>query len=361
MLNPIAPSSPRNKQPFIIDAITRLARKLGPGMKLPTAHELSRQLGVTIATLDRSLTTLESRGVINRRQGSGIYVSDCPIQKTIALVFGVNVFEGGISPIYSVLLKQCEKRASSLPERFSVFLGSPALSGGSQSPLHYDLDEALNNGKLDGVLLFAKASARQEDVLRERGIPMAALTAHSEWPGVVSHDAQGMIRSAILALRDEGCKTIGLLGALSEHAEAFRKEMRRTRMSVSEQWIFFPDENDQALSVHQGLYEREKYGHRWASQIVSGKDLPDGLISTDDMITRGACPVFLGNELRIGKDFFFATHANNDSFVLEEWGSGLIRFVFDSQETVDAMFAALDAHMNGTPLQEPVLIAARRC
>ena len=361
MSNPVAANSPRNKQPFLIDAITDLARKLGPGMKFPTTQELSRQLGVTISTLDRSLTTLESRGVIVRRQGSGIYVSECPVRKTIALVFGVNIFEAGISPIYSILLNHCEKRSASLPERFSIFLGSASLSGSRRSLLHHDLDEAINNGKLDGLLLFGKESGRQEDALRERGVPMAALTVHSKWPGVVCHDSKKLIREAIKALREGGCKSIGFLGALPEQTNYFLKAMRLVGMPVNDRWVFSPNPNDEAFCFHQGLFERERYGNQWASQIISGKDRPDGMISTDDMITRGACPVFEGNKFRVGKHFLFATHANIGSLVLVEWSSELIQFAFDPQETVDAMFAALEAHMNGNPQPKHLLIAPHRC
>ena len=52
--------SPRNKQPFIISELTRMAGEYGPGMKLPTAQQLARKFEVTLTTLDRSLAKLES-------------------------------------------------------------------------------------------------------------------------------------------------------------------------------------------------------------------------------------------------------------------------------------------------------------
>lgn len=354
--------APRQKQEYVIQAVTRMARKLGPRMKLPTAQELSRQLGVTVTTLDRSLAKLEGRGVIRRKQGSGIYVADSLQKKTIGLVFGVNVFEPGISPIYSILLRHCEKRAASFEERFSTYLGSPALSGSQDALIHYDLEEALKNQRLDGLLLFAKASGKQEECLRQSGIPMSVLTAHIIGPGVVMHDNEQMIRDAAIALKAEGCQSIGFLGPIPDHREMFVRTMEKMEMPCEERWVICPDVNEKSYSTHQGLFERQSFGRKSATRLISqGRAaLPDALISSDDMITRGACPVFESMGIRVGRDFKFATQSNKESMVLAEWSSELIQFEFDPQETIDAMFEALEKQMQGLDASAPTLIHARR-
>lgn len=354
----------RGKQPYVIDAVARMARRLGPGMKLPTIQTLAQELGVTIATVDKSLAKLESRGLINRKHGSGIYVSDRPQQKTIGVVFGVNVFHPGISPIYSIFLNQCERRVaqSQLQERYSLFLGSPALSGSSLSPIHHDLEEAIKDRKLDGLLLFAKSSGRQEDYIRESGVPMVALTGHSEWPGVVKLDSERLVRDAVEALRERGCRTIGFFGALPEHGPFFERAMKDAGLSLDKKWMILPDESSESFSVHQGLFEHEQFGQECATQLIvrGNGTLPDGLICTDDMITRGACPVFESQGLEIGLDFKLATHSNKGSFVLAEWASEMIQFAFDPQEIVDAMFSLLESHMQGQEVHEHRLITAHR-
>lgn len=339
-----------------------MAHKLGPNIKLPTAKELCVQLGVTITTLDRSLAKLEDRGVIRRLQGSGIYVADALQKKTIGVVFGLNIFDAGIPPIYSILLSDCEKRAMTLPERYSTYIGSPGLSGSHDAAIHHDLEEALKNHRLDGLLLFAKASKRQEEVLREFGVPMAVMTAHGLGPGVVTLDTESLIRDAAETLRQEGCRTLGFLGPLPEHCEMFSRAIASLGLSTQEKWILNPDVTDKTFTVHEGLFGRQNFGHNSATQILSwGRaEMPDGLISTDDMITRAACSTFTQRGLQIGKNFKFATQSNKDSMILAEWSRDLIQFEFDPQESIDAMFDVLDRLMRGLDASEPRLVRARR-
>lgn len=53
-----------------------LERRLGPGEKLPNELELSRQLGVSRATLREALRDLTTQGVLEVRRGKGTFVSE---------------------------------------------------------------------------------------------------------------------------------------------------------------------------------------------------------------------------------------------------------------------------------------------
>ena len=49
--------------------------RLGPGDKLPNEVELSRQLGVSRATLREAIRTLTAQGVLEVRRGKGTFVA----------------------------------------------------------------------------------------------------------------------------------------------------------------------------------------------------------------------------------------------------------------------------------------------
>lgn len=51
-------------------------RPLGPGDPLPSQHDLARQLGVSRPVVREALQGLASRGVLEIRPGSGVYVSE---------------------------------------------------------------------------------------------------------------------------------------------------------------------------------------------------------------------------------------------------------------------------------------------
>lgn len=58
--------------------------RLQPGQKLPSVRELSRSLVVNPNTIARAYTELEREGVLNTRQGKGVFVArpSCDLTKS---------------------------------------------------------------------------------------------------------------------------------------------------------------------------------------------------------------------------------------------------------------------------------------
>ena len=58
--------------------------RLSPGEKLPSVRELSRSLVVNPNTIARAYTELEREGVLNTRQGMGVFVAtpNCELTKS---------------------------------------------------------------------------------------------------------------------------------------------------------------------------------------------------------------------------------------------------------------------------------------
>ncbi|WP_319529954.1 FadR/GntR family transcriptional regulator [uncultured Cohaesibacter sp.] len=63
-------------------------RNLVPGDRLPTVQELSTRLGVSLSVVREAIASLKAGGIINTRQGAGIFVSSPAPQDGLALVFG---------------------------------------------------------------------------------------------------------------------------------------------------------------------------------------------------------------------------------------------------------------------------------
>jgi GntR family transcriptional regulator len=62
------------------------AGQMAPGQRLPSERDLSEQLGVNRMTLRKALSTLESQGLVQRRQGDGTYVSEPKIERQADLL-----------------------------------------------------------------------------------------------------------------------------------------------------------------------------------------------------------------------------------------------------------------------------------
>ena len=94
----LQPIQARRKLGMVSELLTQLATRIGPGGKLPTTRELCRLLRVSTKTLDASLQKLAIQGVIDRKRGSGLYVSGRINQRTIGLLLSRFAFLPNGSP-----------------------------------------------------------------------------------------------------------------------------------------------------------------------------------------------------------------------------------------------------------------------
>lgn len=82
---------------------------LQPGARLPGMRSLMRQFGVSQSTLDHALRDLDSRGLIARRWGSGIFVRDPAPARGDRLAVAVAVYDSA-DPFCALLTKGIERR-----------------------------------------------------------------------------------------------------------------------------------------------------------------------------------------------------------------------------------------------------------
>ena len=368
-IQPIPSSIKRGKQQIVVTALTRLARKMGPGAKMPTARELSKALGITGATLTRCLERLEGQGVLRCRQGSGIYVDAGVDQKRVALVFGENIFSPSVSQFGSLMLKNCAQRAADHNERFSFYLDTPASNGvmdGGEVPAHQDLVDALKDGKLDGIIIMSRASVEQETWLRSQGIPVVSTGSDNDRVGVGSHfvqfDYQKLIHLGVERLLQAGCKTVGLLGVMMEHQKMFEMALKKFGMPCQPEWIVCKSTTDSYTAVSHEQFGRNGTdallkGGGWSSKSKKASHLPDGLLITDDMMARSALSLLSERGVAIGKDIKVCSHTNKGSDMLAEWESMILRVQFDPEDVASGLFDLLEALMSGESRSAQYLVS----
>jgi GntR family transcriptional regulator len=77
-LEPVAAPPPRNREERrdqLRRGLEALLQQAGSGSRLPPERELAEHLGVARETLRRALDELQSRGLLERRQGAGTFVT----------------------------------------------------------------------------------------------------------------------------------------------------------------------------------------------------------------------------------------------------------------------------------------------
>jgi len=221
---------------------------LAPGSKLPTENQLSDEYGVSRTVVREAVTRLAADGLVNPRQGAGVFVSE---QAPSALESLAAELSGKVSLVLNVL-----------EVRMAIEMESAALAAQRRSPLQEaeiraafrDFDALLQQGEPTGAADFAfhRAIAKATnnpfyveilDVLGRRTIPRDLVTTISS-ELLQSHEYQTRLQSEHRAIMD----------AISDgDAGAARNAMRR-HLSASQRRYHGLLQNDGDL---QRLFSRK--------------------------------------------------------------------------------------------------------
>ena len=144
--------------------LAALISKTKAGERLPSEPDLSKQLGVSRATLREAMRTFETRGLIRRRQGSGTFV-----------VGRVSVIEAGLE-----LLESLDTMAERLGLEVSV--SDLHIESVPADTEHAEVLNALPSAKLTRIRRVMRADARPvaylvdelpEDILKPSQLPVS--------------------------------------------------------------------------------------------------------------------------------------------------------------------------------------------
>lgn len=191
-----APQPPKYLQ--IADVLRRqiAAGALGPGERLPSLAEFNAQFGISQATVDRVHAVLEREGLIVRRQGSGVFVSDRQAESARLSIGYIGATPSGAEqlPYWSHLGKGISQAAHAA--NADVLLCSP------QGTIDWE--------KMEGALIHAD---RTPEFLR--GIPIGMprvllMLPVAGMPSVIIDESSGLY-SAVKHLLDLGHRRIAFL------------------------------------------------------------------------------------------------------------------------------------------------------
>jgi DNA-binding LacI/PurR family transcriptional regulator len=339
----------------------RLIKKGSPGDMLPSYTEMIRMFGVGQNTIDRVIREFDNSGLIIRKAGTGIFISPRASRKNIGFVLGRDIFSGGQSPICAMLMNQCRLRAQLGLEYFKFYVDLPESIGTKiDVPLHQELADDIQNGRLDGVILVWSYGPAETEWIHSHGIPIVSLGADGD---IDSHnviiDYSNMIDVGVSALAAEGAKSIALLSSSSwmrsfgyrRDIEIFQKALTEAGLKFDPQFVL--DDNINRSLNGGGSMSNEDLGFALMSEFLSSRriqgssDLPiDGLLSEDDMFTRGALSALHLSGVGVSDRLLIATHANKGSPALRNYENHLILLEIDPKEIIDAMFQILNPMMD---------------
>ena len=368
----LEPIRHRTKTQAISAQLTELAHRLGPDARMPTIQQLCELMGVSVVTLNRSLSELEGQNIIMRKHGVGIFVSTRLNQRTVGLVYDRDIFASGASPFCGLLVEASRERANKSNEKFSFYLAVTSKEG---LPVHDDLVEDLRARKLDGVIFVGESNPAAARWVNAQDVPLVALSYTPITKYRVCIDWSESVRLGVQALAEAGCQKIGLwipLGAglgRSGNAksfpelDAFRASLKAHQLSFDSGLIWRDEmlrENaelpDWGTNQEQGFRAaHDVFGGQQINDKSSGRSTPDGIVILDDMMARGAIITLQQMNFQIGSDVKIATHLNQGSQVLAPFAGSVSLLEIDPNEIVGALFSQLETLMNGEQPKEAVI------
>lgn len=302
-----------------------------------TVLELQKAFGVSQATLDRALGELRREGILESRQGSGIYVARRAAIRHVGVFLGHDVFDPGKGEFPLLMIRALRRVAEARGTVLRYYLppsNSPPLED-QISSLKGDIAGRL----VDGLIIWAVYSVSEEGL----PIPAVALGALPGFTHVVQLDTVSMVKLAADALLRCGCRRIAMLkGGWPSRGDRVMRCLRDAAAAagatVHPEWVLDLGGRSSQESAATGARQFEAI---WRSR----PEKPDGLISCDDYATTGALNVLQRLGGVAGRDLMVATHANRGSRLFD--GAPVIRIEYDPDDVAAALLNGVDAMIDG--------------
>lgn len=292
-----------------------LARELGPGERLPSVRSLCDSLEISLATLNTAMRSLEVRGVIDRRHGSGVYVTESISTKRIAVVVNSGFLLAGGSPVWGMLMGELMARLPAGDAEGAIFIAIPPKQGGLPAELPTDLLYAIDQGRVDGVVAVGMSEVAILP-FEKSGIPVVSFSGSGHW--MFRINVAGMAGDLAQQFVKEGKKTAVVAGCTSRAQwELARDAVEQAGLNVvggdNSHWV----DGDLVERMSQPFFH---CGQDFAVQfekVVTGAEKPDVLFLMDDMFAHGFLMVWRNS---IHRDLVeLACHSNRELRMFMGW------------------------------------------
>lgn len=282
---------------------TSLRQEIGtrfkPGEKLPGMHELKERFGVSINTIGAALDMLAGEGVLQKKRGSGVYVTERAARKRIGILSELDLFDSRISPYWRALAGSVKAALEAAGYTAQLYIGNAEPGpGASDTPTCPRFWEDAATGQLDGaVILDVPSTQAWQERIRNCPIPaVGAMTPYS-----MSVDLPGIIRAAVGRLVAQGCRRLGLI---AWHSEAqFFNAVRSHGLPPCNAWV----RADLDPAVRGAGWD--EFREIWSAKT----DRPDGLVILDDMLFADAQLAMLELGVRVPEELQLAVATSRDA------------------------------------------------
>lgn len=299
---------------------TSLADKR-PGDRLHTEMEYAKKFDASVFTIRQAVNELIQDGLIEKRQGSGTFISaKSPPQKHVAVLLDVDITSENLSPSFIKLAHETRKalRKLGLPSR--PYLGELPLGIEPTGLTCQDLLDDIAMDRISGVISsFTRRSPEWTDILRNKNIPVIDPEYfHIDRRNI--HREQEFLRAAFEYFIKRGRKHVALL--IWESPTDGLYFFSKSFLCLAREYGLHADPHfmDNSANGWEKGMAWERFRDIWRCK----KEKPDALIIGDDMLFEDCQKAILELEIEIPKMMDVVVHSSdavqlNPQFPVFNW------------------------------------------
>ncbi len=276
------------------------------GDKFPTPRELKGQYGSSPCTIFKAVRMLLNDGYLEVKGGRGgtVVARTTPVQN-----IGLLMSEPSLEPQKSPFAYVFGRKVTSVLKDAGFSVSRYIERSGTEFHGRLGIENfaaALKNRSLSGLVMASCNFPRFMDkcpVWQEFAVPHVII-GESELDGFkVDFDADRFLQLAFEYFSEKGRRKVALLCGDNYIAAAMKAKAGFPELQVAADWSVkistWPNPEQNGFEAMLKLWSRKKH--------------PDGLLVSDDVVTKGVVQAAFHLGIRIPEDLLVVHHANSDS------------------------------------------------
>jgi DNA-binding LacI/PurR family transcriptional regulator len=289
------------------------AGNLPAGSKLPRMHDLAAHWRTNYFTVHTALTGLVREGLLERKPRLGTFVRQKSKDlRSVGIYYGDEILIKHEREFYRSLHAQLLFLLHKENIATRIFIDSRPKD--LQSEALPELGDSINSHAIQG-LIVPLVSPSMNLWINNLPVPTSVFSMARSECSRICNDNQEFITISCEALRDQGCKTVGLIsptrpsgpsGGKNETESilnAFLSAIEKFNLKTQKSWIRVPRTTQE---------QQEKYGYQQFHKLWDLAEKPDGLIVYPENVSHGVALALLEKQVKVPTELKLVLHKNQN-------------------------------------------------
>jgi DNA-binding LacI/PurR family transcriptional regulator len=276
--------------------------EFGAGDRFPSQTELANRFGTSQNTVREAIGVLVQEGLLERRKGSGTFVSDPRLSRAVGVLIELDIFHPATSFFFQRVVQLVRGFFQTRGYATRLYVGHTPPGGPQpERPTCEELVEDLERHRLLGLAVVGTGTrtAWAEEICA-RGVPVVDDKAASSPNTAAGH--QELVEAGTRYLVRQGRRNLAFLDwgdpAGSGHSgQRFARVLAELELPFRREWCLV---RAQENLLHNGW---QAFQELWARE-----ERPDGIIVADDMLFYSMLPAVLQQGVAVPEELLVVTH-----------------------------------------------------